>query len=135
MKKRKGAKGKSTAAAKSKAKKKAKEDGEYEGSSEDEYTAISKNLWSMGGSGDPKPPVGSFEKCVRCEKQFTVVITGDFYRDWSSPAFFVPRRNIRWQRIRHLVTYVTSVRRRLGLTRSKSRPLLKRENQHRKDVK
>ncbi|KAI9570701.1 RNI-like protein [Boletus coccyginus] len=72
VKKRKGAKGKGTAAAKSKAKKKAKEDGEYEGSSEDEYTAISKNLWSMGGSGDPKPPVGSFEECVRCEKQFTV---------------------------------------------------------------
>jgi DNA repair protein RAD7 len=28
----------------------------------------------MGGNGDPKPPVGSFEKCIRCEKQFTVVI-------------------------------------------------------------
>ena len=28
----------------------------------------------MGGNGDPKPPVGSFEKCARCEKQFTVVI-------------------------------------------------------------
>ncbi|KAG9317975.1 RNI-like protein [Chiua virens] len=69
-KKRRGAKGKTTAASKTKAKKKAKEDGE--GSSEDEYKAISKNIWSMGGNGDPKPPVGSFETCARCEKQFTV---------------------------------------------------------------
>lgn len=27
----------------------------------------------MGGNGDPKPPVGSFEKCALCEKEFTVV--------------------------------------------------------------
>ncbi|KAG8219151.1 RNI-like protein, partial [Butyriboletus roseoflavus] len=63
-------KDKRTAAAKSKAKKKAEEDGEYDGSSGDEYTAVSKSLRAMGG--DPKPPVGSFENCARCEKQFTV---------------------------------------------------------------
>jgi len=72
-KKRKSTKGRATAAAKAKAKKKAKDDGDYEGSSEDEYKAVSKNLWSMGGNGGPKPPVGSFENCARCEKQFTVV--------------------------------------------------------------
>ncbi|KAH7890166.1 RNI-like protein [Phlebopus sp. FC_14] len=72
VKKRKSGKGKATAAAKAKAKKKAKEDGDYEGSSEDEYRAVSKSLWSMGGNGNPKPPVGSFENCARCEKQFTV---------------------------------------------------------------
>jgi len=72
-KKRKNTKGRASAAAKAKAKKKAKEDGDYEGSSEDEYKAVSKNLWSMGGNGGPKPPAGSFEKCARCEKQFTVV--------------------------------------------------------------
>ncbi|KAF9244250.1 RNI-like protein [Melanogaster broomeanus] len=71
-KKRKLAKGKATVAAKAKAKKKAKEDGDYEGSSEDEYKAVSKSLWSMGGNGSSKPPVGSFETCARCEKQFTV---------------------------------------------------------------
>ncbi|OJA08941.1 hypothetical protein AZE42_07502 [Rhizopogon vesiculosus] len=71
-KKRKSTKGRATAVAKAKAKKKAKEDGDYEGSSEDEYTAVSKNLWSMGGNGGPKPPVGSFENCAKCEKQFTV---------------------------------------------------------------
>ncbi|KAG0696990.1 RNI-like protein [Suillus ampliporus] len=72
VKKRKSAKGRATAAAKAKAKKKAKDDGEYEGSSEDEYRAMSKNLWSKGGNGGPKPPAGSFETCARCEKQFTV---------------------------------------------------------------
>lgn len=88
MKKRKG---KSTAAAKSKAKKKAKEDGEYEGSSENEYTAVSKSLWTMGGNGNSKPPVGSFEKCARCEKQFTVVIMVEFtLRLEVTSLFFVP---------------------------------------------
>ncbi|KAG1884673.1 RNI-like protein [Suillus subluteus] len=72
VKKRKSTKGRATPAAKSKAKKKAKDDGEYEGSSEDEYRAKPKNLWSVGGNGSPKPPVGSFETCARCEKQFTV---------------------------------------------------------------
>lgn len=72
VKKRKGTKGRATPAAKAKAKKKAKDDGEYEGSSEDEYRAMSKNLWSVGGNGSPKPPPGSFETCARCEKQFTV---------------------------------------------------------------
>jgi DNA repair protein RAD7 len=72
-KKRKSTKGRATAAAKAKAKKKAKETGDYEGSSEDEYKAVSTNLWSMGGNGGPKPPIGSFENCARCEKQFTVV--------------------------------------------------------------
>ncbi|KAG1725017.1 RNI-like protein [Suillus paluster] len=72
IKKRKTTKGRATAAAKAKAKKKAKDDGEYEGSSEDEYRAMSKNLWSVGGNGGPKPSAGSFETCARCEKQFTV---------------------------------------------------------------
>jgi DNA repair protein RAD7 len=37
---------------------------------EDAYTALSKSLWTNGAS---KPPVGSFENCAVCEKQFTVV--------------------------------------------------------------
>lgn len=75
VKKRGGRKGKNTAAAKAKAKKKAKEATDYQGSSEDEYRAASNRLWSMGGNSDPKPPIGSFETCARCEKQFTVVST------------------------------------------------------------
>lgn len=64
------------AEAKLKAKEKAKkkkggEDGEYE--EEDPYTALSKSLWNNGASSSSKPPVGSFETCVTCEKQFTVV--------------------------------------------------------------
>jgi hypothetical protein len=39
-------------------------------SEDDAYNALSKSLWSNKGS---KPPVGSFEHCARCEKQFTVV--------------------------------------------------------------
>ncbi|KAG6333302.1 hypothetical protein ID866_5789 [Astraeus odoratus] len=65
-------KGKTTAATKARAKKKAKEDGDYEGTSEDEYTALSKRMRSLSGTSGSKPPVGSFEKCAKCEKQFTV---------------------------------------------------------------
>lgn len=133
-------KGRSTAAAKAKAKKKAKEDGDYEGSSEDEYTAISKSMRTMGGNGDSKPPVGSFEKCARCEKQFTVVIMVEFILRLDVTSlffffFFVPRRDTHWQRIRHPVIFVTSVRKRLGQTRLKNRPLRKRENRQRKNAK
>lgn len=39
---------------------------------EDAYTALSKSLWTNGSS---KPPVGSFENCAVCGKQFTVVST------------------------------------------------------------
>ncbi|KAI0261755.1 hypothetical protein BC834DRAFT_894448 [Gloeopeniophorella convolvens] len=38
---------------------------------EDMYTALSKSLWANKSSG-PKPPVGGFEKCAKCSKQFTV---------------------------------------------------------------
>ncbi|KAI0365137.1 RNI-like protein [Pilatotrama ljubarskyi] len=53
-----------------KAKKKAKkdDDGDYEDEDEDPYSALSK-MWK---DDLPKPPVGSFETCVRCQKQFTV---------------------------------------------------------------
>ena len=55
-----------------KAKKGAKGGGDDE--SEDEYTALSKSVFNMGNrSSGVKPPVGSFEKCAKCEKQFTVV--------------------------------------------------------------
>ncbi|KAL4080724.1 RNI-like protein [Scleroderma citrinum] len=61
-----------TTAAKKRAKKKAKGDGDYKDSSEDEYTALAKNMWATGGSGGPKPPIGSFESCAKCKQRFTV---------------------------------------------------------------
>ncbi|OCH84255.1 RNI-like protein [Obba rivulosa] len=64
----KAAEAKLKAKEKQKAKRKvgADDDNDYE--EEDPYNALSK-MWK----GDlPKPPVGSFEECVRCNKQFTV---------------------------------------------------------------
>lgn len=57
---------------KAKSKKKAKkgdDDDDYEDSDRDPYSALSK-MWK---SDLPKPPVGGFEDCARCQKQFTVV--------------------------------------------------------------
>jgi hypothetical protein len=39
---------------------------------EDEYTALSKSLWKSK-STNAKPSNGSFEKCAKCSKRFTVV--------------------------------------------------------------
>lgn len=58
------------AEAKLKAKEKKKKTGSDDDEDEDAYTALSRSLWSNGTS---KPPVGSFENCAVCEKQFTVV--------------------------------------------------------------
>jgi hypothetical protein len=66
------------AEAKLKAKEKAKKkkgqnddaDDNDDDSEDDVYNALSKSFWSNNGS---KPPVGDFEDCARCEKQFTVV--------------------------------------------------------------
>lgn len=67
----KAAEAKLKAKEKEKAKKKAKknDDDDYEDEDEDPYSALSK-MWK---DDLPKPPVGSFENCVRCQKQFTVV--------------------------------------------------------------
>lgn len=54
-------------------KKLGKKDSDDEDDDDDAYTAPSKSIWAS--SGGPKPPVGNFEKCAICEKQFTVVCT------------------------------------------------------------
>ena len=62
-----------TAQAKLKAKekkKRGKKDSEDEDEDEDAYTALSK---SLRGGNKPRPPIGNFENCATCEKQFTVV--------------------------------------------------------------
>ncbi|KIM49781.1 hypothetical protein M413DRAFT_408092 [Hebeloma cylindrosporum] len=43
--------------------------GDDDDGDEDAYTALSKSLYTSGGS---KPPIGSFENCAVCGKQFTV---------------------------------------------------------------
>ncbi|KAF9481314.1 RNI-like protein [Pholiota conissans] len=48
--------------------KKGSDDEEYN-EDDDAYTALSKSMWTNGAS---KPPVGSFDKCAVCGKQFTV---------------------------------------------------------------
>ena len=59
-------------------KKKLKKDGavDLDDSDEDEYTALSRGAErnkQRAGVSDGKPPVGDFELCARCEKEFTVV--------------------------------------------------------------
>ena len=51
-------------------KKLGKKGSDDEDGDEDAYTALSKSLWT---DGTAKPPVGSFENCAVCGKQFTVV--------------------------------------------------------------
>jgi len=64
----KAAEAKLKAKEKAKAQNKGKKKGEDEDDEdEDAYTALSK-MWK----DNAKPPVGSFESCARCEKQFTV---------------------------------------------------------------
>ncbi|KAI0255280.1 RNI-like protein [Lactifluus subvellereus] len=47
------------------------DDDDYDDGEEDAYTALSKSLWT-NKSSNPKPPIGSREKCVKCSKQFTM---------------------------------------------------------------
>lgn len=59
--------------AKAKAGKGKKGDDESDGS-DDEYTALSRSMFDVKGKATgPKPPIGSFENCAKCEKRFTVV--------------------------------------------------------------
>lgn len=55
---------------KAKEKKKRKKKDSEEEEEEDAYTALSKSLWQNITS---RPPIGSFENCSTCSKQFTVV--------------------------------------------------------------
>lgn len=60
------------ASQKAKAKKKAGVDDDND-SDDDEYTALSKSLKANISSPSARPPVGTLEECVECEKQFSVV--------------------------------------------------------------
>lgn len=55
--------------AKEKKKSKKKDSDDDDDEEEDAYTALSKSMWTTKS----KPPVGSFENCAACGKQFTVV--------------------------------------------------------------
>ncbi|RDB19248.1 DNA repair protein rhp7 [Hypsizygus marmoreus] len=66
------AKEKAKTKGKAKGKKGADEDeDDSEEEEEDAYNALSK-MWSGTGASPAKPPVGNFEDCAKCEKQFTV---------------------------------------------------------------
>ncbi|KAG5651697.1 hypothetical protein H0H81_007756 [Sphagnurus paluster] len=54
--------------------KKKNEDEDYDGRDDDDpYRALSKTWGGRGNAvSTPKPPVGNFENCAKCEKQFTV---------------------------------------------------------------
>ncbi|KAI0066364.1 RNI-like protein [Artomyces pyxidatus] len=54
---------------KAKAKKAKKDEDEYDDSEDDTYTALSK---AAQANARAKPPVGSFDTCAKCSKQFTV---------------------------------------------------------------
>lgn len=60
-----------TSEEKVKGKENKKKDDEDDDSEEDAYTALSRSMRT--GRSTPRPPVGSFENCAKCEKQFTVV--------------------------------------------------------------
>jgi len=57
---------------KAKEKKKRGKKGSDDDDEEDAYTALSKSHWA---SNTQRPPIGNFEICATCEKQFTVVST------------------------------------------------------------
>ncbi|EJD06146.1 RNI-like protein [Fomitiporia mediterranea MF3/22] len=70
-------KAKEKAKARKNRKKKGDDDDDYsDGSEDDEYNALSRgasfNRTRAGLSGTAQPPIGSFEDCVKCGKQFTV---------------------------------------------------------------
>ncbi|KAK0468416.1 RNI-like protein [Desarmillaria tabescens] len=54
-----------------KTKKSKKDDKDGKDEDEDAYTALSRSMWSTVGSSS-KPPVGSFDTCAKCGKQYTV---------------------------------------------------------------
>ena len=106
--------------AKAKAKKKTKkgDDDDYEDEEEDPYSALSK-MWK----GDlPKPPVGNFENCARCEKQFTVVSALKVPSASPHPSRPHLRRSIRWLRILHQAGSAMCVPSLPAQTRSRSPP-------------
>ncbi|KAH6899224.1 DNA dependent ATPase [Coprinopsis sp. MPI-PUGE-AT-0042] len=43
------------------------DDSDFDDDEDDPYTSLSKSMWT-----NSKPPVGNFENCARCKKQFTV---------------------------------------------------------------
>src|SRR5258706_8882881 len=86
-------------------KKKKGKKGSDDDDDEDAYTALSKSHWA---SNTQRPPIGNFEICSTCEKQFTVVsVTPHLQFPFDSYTIF--RQNIQWHRARTTDFYVTSV--------------------------
>jgi hypothetical protein len=118
----KAADGKSKGKAKGKAKKKAKKDSDDEENGEDDtYTALSRSMWA---NAQPKPPVGSFENCVKCGQQFTVVSTLLRMQTVIRTILFHIRPNTLWLLILALDFSVMRVQSHQAWTPSRNRLLL-----------
>lgn len=73
-------------------KKKGGDDSDFEDDSDDdEYSALSRRAISNRDKGNAsvKPPVGSFDTCAECEKQFTVVRSGSSHYYFLKCLFIV----------------------------------------------
>jgi hypothetical protein len=115
---------KQKAAAKKRAKKQNGDDDDDDDhdDDEDEFTAPSKSSLWTNKSGNPKPPVGSIEKCAKCSKAFTVV------RPSATLFVGVPihdceRPSTPWPLTLHPAFFATPVPGHLELSHSRSLPL------------
>lgn len=98
---------------KAKGKGKKGSDDEYE-EEDDPYTSLSKSMWTTSS----KPPVGDFETCAKCEKQFTVVCLLVVV-SWSMDSRLC-RRSTPWLRTQAQAAFATFAPRRRAKTPSRS---------------
>ena len=114
------AKEKAKEAAKKKGKKGADNDDYEDGEGSDSYHAISRALHANNRA---KPPVGSFEDCAKCAKQFTVVRHFRpflHFRSGAEKRLARCRPSIQWRLTQETVFSATSARRHQGQTHSRS---------------
>ena len=124
---------------KAKAKKKAGkgDDDDNDDDDEDAYTALSKSMFTNGAG--PKPPIGSFESCAKCEKQFTVA---SFQASLSgirkakiTTRTLLYRQSIPWLHILPPASCATNVLKRLAQTRLRSQQLRESARRPRKSAR
>jgi hypothetical protein len=116
---------KTKSAAKRRSKRGVGSNDDYEDSEDDEYTAPAQGLFSPSKKTvDPsvRPPNGSFEECVQCGKDFTVVCVPK--QNGTSPiSDMISRVAIHFLPIPDQAGYVTTVQKPLVSILSKNPPL------------
>ena len=106
-------------------KKKGKDDDDYD--EDDAYTALSRSLRNNSAS---RPPIGSFENCAVCKKQFTVV---RFYKLHLCITFLKPsRQNIPWRPALAKDIYVINVLKQAGLIHLRNLHFQRNAKRHRR---